>query len=459
LEQAKKLDFSGRRVAVAGLGISGYWTARWLSGQGASVTLSDIRPRRELDADLCRSLEKEGVRLETGGHRISSFVEAHAVVVSPGVPLDAEPLRRARHRGVAVMGELELASRLIDTPIVAVTGTNGKSTVTALLGMILERAGREVFVGGNIGTPLMAYAAGKRRTDFVVVEVSSFQLDTIETFSPLLAVLLNISPDHLERYADYEAYVESKLRICMNQGAGQSLVINDDDERLSLEPLPDRVSVLRCGLEARDGRQAYLRSGSLVAGLEGEKSHTFSLDSFALPGRHNLQNLLCTVLAAMALRVEPPVIQASIDGFKGLPHRLERLGDVGGVAFYNDSKATNVESAVEALRSMECPVVLIAGGRHKGSDYAPLVKAAEGRVRCGVFLGEAAERLAGAFEGLMPYTVADSLEEAVSVAFSKSEQGDVVLLAPACSSFDMFRDFVHRGEVFRHSVERLADDR
>jgi len=450
-----RLNFSGKKALVVGLGVSGLWTARWLINQGAHVTVSEIRPESDLDRGLCREVRELGASLETGGHKQETFLDTQTIIVSPGVPHDMEILRIAGDRGITVTGELELASRVIETPLIAVTGTNGKTTVTTFLGNMLEKAGLRTFVGGNIGTPLMAYAAGKRHADYAVVEVSSFQLDTAETFCPYISMVLNITPDHLDRYVDYESYVHSKLRIFRNQGPGQYVILNDDDNTLCSVNPGGRVNVLRYGRKRGPGRSAVIQGKKIRAHIEGAEELCFKLESFSPPGEHNQENLLGCVLAGLAMGIEPLVIQETIDEFKGLPNRLEHVGDLEGVSFYNDSKATNVDAAVRAVNSFDRTLVLIAGGRHKGGDYAPLVRAAHGRVKQAVFLGEARGLLAASFEGTLPFFEAEDMEEAVSVAFSNAETGDVVLLAPACSSFDMFKDYVDRGRAFREAMEGL----
>jgi UDP-N-acetylmuramoylalanine--D-glutamate ligase len=444
------------RVLVVGLGVSGLWTARFLAAEGAQVTVTEMRPKQQLESNVLGELRDMGVSLETGGHKEETFLDRDLIIVSPGVPQDIRPLEAAIKRGVPVIGELEFASRLIQTPMIAITGTNGKSTVTAFVGQMLKNAGLECFVGGNIGTPLMAYAASGQRADYVVVEVSSFQLDTIETFCPFISVILNISPDHMDRYSNYEAYVRSKLGIFKNQGAGSYLILNDDDKRLSsLRPL-SQVSILRYGIKKEKGRHAFLEDGKVQIRLNHMEGESFSLEFFGLVGGHNLENLLGSVLAGLTLGLDPAVIQKTIDGFKGLPNRLERVGELNGVAFYNDSKATNVDAAVKAIESFDQSLVLIAGGRDKGTGYGPLVRASKGRVKAGVFLGEAKGLLAKSFAGIIPYSMVEDMEEAVTRAFSMAQRGDVVLLAPACSSFDMFSDYSHRGMVFRSTVEKLV---
>jgi UDP-N-acetylmuramoylalanine--D-glutamate ligase len=452
------MELIKKRILVVGLGRSGLSAARWLSREGAEVTLSDIKMEADLNDELLNEALELGIKLETGGHRKETFLESDMIILSPGVPHYMDPLKAAAERGIPVMGEMELAARLIRVPIVAVTGTNGKSTTTALVGCMLKRAGLKTFVGGNIGIPLMDYMVDDWEADYVVVEVSSFQLDTMKSLCPVVSLLLNISPDHLDRYADYEAYVQSKLKILQNQGHGQYAILNDDDERLSQFTPSGEVSVLRYGIEKKHNRQAFLHDEKIVASLSEVGPHYFDIGEFGLPGRHNLENLMGVVLVGLALDIEPDFIQETIDHFKGLPNRIERVRTFKGVDYYNDSKATNVDAATRSIISFDKPVILIAGGRHKGGDYEPLVKAAKNRVKKVILMGEAKNLLSKSFKGVIPFTLAEDMEDAVNQAFSSAESNDVVLLAPACSSFDMFSDYAHRGRVFRDAVERIQND-
>ncbi|MEW6669134.1 MAG: UDP-N-acetylmuramoyl-L-alanine--D-glutamate ligase [Thermodesulfobacteriota bacterium] len=449
------MDLSQKRITVLGLGKSGLAAARWLDGEGARVTASEIRRREELDPEFLQAISGLGIQLETGGHREETLLGSDMIVISPGVPADLPVLKKAAAKGIPILGEMELASRLIRVPVVAVTGTNGKSTVTEFLGSVIRAAGFRVFVGGNLGTPFMECVAQARSLDYAVVEVSSFQLDTAETFCPQVAVLLNITPDHLDRYPGYGAYEESKLRIFQNQGRGQFAVLNDEDPRLAAFHPKGGATVLRYGIERREHRQAWMEGKRLIAAVPGKDLVRLDLHRFRLQGRHNLENLMAVVLAGLALGIDRSVLQNGIDRFPGLPHRIEWVGDVRGIAFYDDSKATNVDAALRSVLSFDRPVILIAGGRHKGADYAPLVEAAQGRLRKAVFLGEARSLLAASFEGRIPFTLAEDMRDAVAQAFAAARKGDAVLLAPACSSFDMFIDYAHRGRVFREAVEGL----
>lgn len=453
------MELVHKKVLVVGLGRSGLSAARWLSREGAEVTICDIKTEAEIDRELVKESLKLKIKMETGAHREETFLDSDMIILSPGVPLDIGPLKAAREAGIRVMGEMQLAVQLVSVPLVAVTGTNGKSTATTLIGSMLQGAGRRVFVGGNIGTPLMDYALGDQEAEYAVVEVSSFQLDILENFSPLVSLLLNISPDHLDRYLDYEAYAQSKLKIFQNQGFGQYAILNDDDGRLSRCEPPGDVSVLRYGREKKRGRHAFIEGEKMFVSMPGKEVHYFDLERFGLPGIHNLENLMGVVLAGLALDIEPRVIQDTMNNCKGLSHRLERVRSIRGIDFYNDSKATNVDAAARSVTSFERPLILIAGGRHKGGDYAPFVRAASGRVKKAIFLGEAKYLLAESFEGAIPFMLAEDMEDAVSQAFSSAEYNDVVLLAPACSSFDMFSDYTHRGRIFRELVERLDNGR
>ena len=452
------MNVEGQRILVVGMGRSGLSVARWLAKEGARVTVSEVKAEKELDKALVDDMRSRGIVVETGGHREESFLSADLIVPSPGVPLDMGPLQAAEQKGVPLLGEMALALQQVDAPIVAVTGTNGKSTVTAFLGAMLAAGGLRVFVGGNIGTPLSDFVAERQQADVVVLEVSSFQLDTMESFQPSIGLLLNISPDHLDRYSSYEAYVQSKLRIFKDQGPGHVAILNDDDVLLSDFMPSGKALVLRYGEEKGKNRQAFVEGQRIIAALPGGAAHAFSLEKCALPGKHNRENLMGAVLTGLALKVEAPIIQQTMDRFQGLPHRLELVARIRDVDFYNDSKATNVEAAARSVGSFDRPVVLIAGGRHKGSDYAPLVQVAKGRVRKAVLLGESKHLLAQAFEKVIAFSLADTMAEAVAQAFTAARPQDVVLLAPACSSFDMFTDYAERGVAFREAVKGLGHE-
>ena len=449
-------EVSDRNVLVVGLGISGFWSALCLAGKGARVTVSEERGRESIEPHILSTLEDSGVLVESGGHRTESFLHADLIVVSPGVPHDAPIMQSAAGKGIPVIGEMELAARFIDIPIIAVTGTNGKSSVTTWVGQMLANAGKKVFVGGNLGTPLAAYVARNEKADYIVAEVSSFQLDTMASFCPEVSILLNISPDHLDRYRGYEEYIRSKLRVFENQRSGHYAIVNDTDPVLHAAGAPFPVTMLRYGLRKMKGRQAFFDQGGIRVHLDHSEPRLFSLEHFFLPGAHNIENLMAVVLAGEALQIGPEIIQKTINECKGLSHRLQLVGEKNGISFFNDSKATNIDAAVRAISSFDTPLILIAGGRHKGADYAPLVEAAKKNVKYAVFIGESKDLLATAFNGQIPYTIAEDMKAAVAMAFSEAVSGDSILLAPACASFDMYSSYAHRGETFNNAVGELV---
>jgi UDP-N-acetylmuramoylalanine--D-glutamate ligase len=452
------MEFSQKRILVAGVGKSGIAASLYLAGKGADVTITDIKAEGDFSRDSINRFREAGVKLELGGHRRESFLSSDLVVVSPGIPLDMDDIIAAKNNGVPVIGEMELAARLFETPIIAVTGTNGKTTSVTLLGEMIKQAGLKVFVGGNIGTPAMEYAMGDKADDYVLLEVSSFQLDTVESFCPKIALLLNITPDHLERYRDFDGYAESKLRIFENQGEGAYGIVNDDDDILRRFNISEGPTLLRYGMNKNgERRNAYMEGRKLIVNLPGRLPVFFDTESFLLPGRHNVENLMGVVLCALVAGIDRAVIQGCISTFKGLSHRIEFVADINGIGFYDDSKATNVDAAVRSVNSFERKIILIAGGRHKGGDYMPLVDASRGKVKKAVLMGEAREIMAKAFDGIIPWVFAEDMKDAVSKALGSAEKDEIVLLAPACSSFDMFRDYSHRGEAFKVEAERLID--
>ena len=451
------MGFDNKKVVVIGFGKSGRSAAQWLSKKGASVTISERKSLDDLPREQVLAMRELGVEFENGEHRLETFVKADLIVTSPGVPLDIDPLEAARVKGIPIKGEMQLAVDYLDIPIIAVTGTNGKSTVTCLIGDMIFGAGHKAFVGGNIGTPLTDYLLGRDSADYAVLEVSSFQLDIMESFSPDIAILLNISPDHLDRYKSYDDYIRSKLKMVAHQRKNQFAILNNDDNLLrKTEPSGDG-KVLRYGLESANDLEAFVDGEMLFTQIPGQEPQSFNLNNSSLPGIHNRENLMAGVLAGIILDLDQDSIQRTIDEFKGLPHRLEWLRKINNIDFYNDSKATNIDAALRAVKSFDRPIVLIAGGRHKGADYLPLTEGARGRVKHAVLLGEARELLEQAFRSVCPCTLVEDMTQAVELASSLAQPGDVVLLSPACSSFDMFQDYVQRGEVFRTIVKGLSN--
>ena len=454
--QAYRDWLRGRRVSVVGLGRSGVAAVRLLVACGARVVATDEKPLPSLGVEA-RALETLGVRILAGGHPAEAFRGADLVVVSPGVPLDTPVLAQLR-AVTPVIGELELAWRAMDADTIAITGTNGKTTTTALLGALLRQQARAVLIGGNIGTPLAAHALTFPADGIVVAEASSFQLETIEAFRPRVAVVLNVTPDHLDRHKTFAAYLRAKARIFENQTAADCAVLNWDDEVTRGLAQRTVAHVLWFSRLTALDHGAFVRDGWIVAKLNGHAEEICPLAEIALRGAHNVENVLAATAGALWTGMAPDAIRRGIGVFRGVPHRIEFVRDIGGVAFFNDSKGTNVASTIRALESFGEPIVLIAGGKGKGQDFGPLAQVARGRVGHAVLIGEDGEKVGQALQAAgVPVTPAASFEAAIRTARGLAGPGHVVLLSPACASFDMFDSFEHRGDVFRALVLALPE--
>ena len=443
------------RVTVVGLGKSGLSVARFCRLRGARVTVTDMAAREQFTAQA-QELEDLGVRLEFGGHRPETIGQADLVVLSPGVPHAMAPLNAARDHGVPVVGEIELAARYVDQPIIAVTGTNGKTTTTELLGEMLRRSGYSVFVGGNIGTPLIDYVAQERKQDRLVIEISSFQLDTIERFRPQIGLLLNVSPDHLDRYPDFAAYSASKRRLFANQSVEDIAVLNADDAccRKAARSVPGQVFTF--STHAAADVHARIADDQIDFQLAGGLRHTIDLARWQPVGRHNRENAAAAGLAALCAGATPPGLQTAINNFQGLAHRLHLVRTLHGIRYYDDSKATNVDAVCRALEGLEAPLVLIMGGRDKGGSYQALETHVADKVRTLVVMGEAAANIAAALGHLVLTLRATDMTTAVRLAADQALSGDVVLLSPACASFDMYQSYHQRGDDFCRNVRQLT---
>ena len=456
---AQEKHWRGRRVLVVGLGRSGISSARLLSRCGAKVTVTDQKSEAQLGAVLATL--PGNVTWELGGHRPTSFVAADTIVVSPGVPPLPE-IAAARAAGIPVIGELELGARFVDAPVLAITGTNGKSTTTTLAGAILQGTGRPTFVGGNLGVPLVeaAFTPAAGRGGAVVVEVSSFQLETIVEFRAKVGILLNITPDHLDRYDHMDSYAAAKGRVFDNQTAADFAVINIDDPRVATIGRTLHSVVLPFSTSRALGEGGWVEAGpgtgQLCLQLPGGPVERYPANSPGLYGRHNQENALAAALAARLLGASPAVVTAALQDFVPLPHRMTLVGRRGEVSYFDDSKGTNVGAVVAALTGFPQPVVLIAGGRDKGGSYEPLRIALKAVGRAAVVIGEAAERIAAGLDGVVPVVHAATMEDAVAAAARLALPGDAVVLSPGCSSFDMFKNYEHRGEVFRAAVLKIC---
>jgi UDP-N-acetylmuramoylalanine--D-glutamate ligase len=454
------MELKNKRVLVVGLGKSGISAAMFLRGLGARVTVSDTRSAVAL-AEQIPALLDAGIMVESGGHGLLTFRRQDLIVVSPGVPLDTPEVKQVIGYGLPVIGELELASRYLKGGIIAVTGSNGKTTTTTLIGKIFTDAGVPTQVGGNIGLPVIELIAESMDETVNVLEVSSFQLETTEQFHPRIAIILNITPDHLDRHGSFERYVAAKEKIFANQTSADALVLNADDLATQMCAGKTKANVywfsgtkvVRQGAFVRDGVVCWIEK-------EGGKAEPIlPVAEIALKGAHNVENVLAAVCAARLSTIPAETIRTSVASFKAVEHRLEYVRTAKGVEFYNDSKATNVDAAIKAVASFAGCVHLILGGKDKDSDYAQMAeiggKPIGERVKRVYTIGSAAEKIERQLAGVAKIEAAGTLESAVAKAAQAAVAGDVVLLAPACSSFDQFDNYEHRGRVFRQLVMGL----
>jgi UDP-N-acetylmuramoylalanine--D-glutamate ligase len=446
------MELRGKKVLVVGLARTGLAAARFCFAQGARVTVNDARDASSL-APVLAGLPPEIAR-NLGGHPPALFSSQDLIVLSPGVPPSIDALVFARNAGVEIVSEIELAARHITVPVIAVTGTNGKTTTTTMIGDVLSRAGHRVFVGGNIGDPLVGAVTSSTRFDIVVAEVSSFQLEATSTFAPKVGVHLNLTPDHLDRYASMEAYALAKERLFAFQRADQHALVNADDPYASRAARASRATTWPFSSMTRVDRGAYLESEYIVLRVDAREER-FDARARRVLGRHNLSNLMVMALCARLCGVARDAIEGSIVEVTAPPHRLELVRERGAVRYFNDSKATNVDSVLRSLESITAPIHLIAGGRHKGASYAPLRALVTERVRAIYLVGEAAPLLRADLGDVAPCHTCGDLATAVARASKDAVPGDVVLLSPACASYDQFRDFEERGERFRTLVEAL----
>ena len=450
------MELAGKNILVVGLGITGVAVARFLKNRGAMVTVTDQASEEALRSYL-PSIRNLSIRTELGQHQLSTFESADLIVLSPGVPHLIPPIKKAKGQGIPVWGEIELASRFIPEPIVAITGTNGKTTTTALLGEMLEQSGFKVFIGGNIGNPLIDYVHQEEKADIVVVEIRSFQLDTIDTFRPGVGVLLNISEDHLDRYADLNAYAEAKGRLFANQQTGDIAVLNGADRLVRL--LSKKISSKKLFFNARSDQEegATIASQKIVLNLTDRfpKPEAVDLAGIKITGKHNMENASAACLAALVCGGTLKGIQTALNHFNGFAHRLEYVATIKGARYYNDSKATNVDAVIRALEAFANPIILIMGGRDKGGRFQKLRDRISRHTKKLIVLGEAKDIIQSALGGITPTSAASTMEDAVLQAYQAAVPGDVVLLSPACSSFDMYSSYKQRGENFYQAVEKL----
>jgi UDP-N-acetylmuramoylalanine--D-glutamate ligase len=448
------MELKDKRVLVVGLGKSGVASALFLKAQGARVTVSDAKSPKDL-SDQIPVLLDQGITVETGGHGERTFREQDLIVVSPGVPVDAPLLVQARALGESVIGEIELAAQFLPGTIVAITGSNGKTTTTTLAGEILTASGFSALVGGNIGTPAISFADRATRDTVIVLEVSSFQLETIDKFRPRVAVVLNVTPDHLDRHRTVDAYVDAKARIFENQRGDDFAVLNADDSTCVAMAARTRAQVFWFSRQKEVERGAWVRDGNILFREKAQQREIMQVSEIPLKGAHNVENVLAAVCAGSLMGCAPEKIRKAVTSFRAVEHRLEYVATIRGVDYYNDSKATNVDATIKAIESFSANVHVILGGKDKGSDYSVLNDLLRQRVKRVYTIGAAAGKIESQIKGV-EVVHAETLENALRKADAAAEAGDVVLLAPACSSFDQFKSYEHRGQVFKEIVRGLG---
>ena len=449
------MELNNKRVLVVGLGKSGVASALFLRSRGAQVTVSDSKPQEQLSEEIPILLD-HGIIIETGGHGERTFHGQDLIVVSPGIPADSPPLVQARALGEPVIGEIELAAQFLPKSIVAITGSNGKTTTTTLTGEIITAGGYPTRVGGNIGTPAISLVATARPDSVVVLEVSSFQLETIQTFRPRVAVVLNVTPDHLDRHRTFETYVDAKARIFENQQADDFAVLNADDPVCVGLAGRTRAQVFWFSRKKEVQQGASLRDGRILFRDSSGQQEIMVASEIPLKGAHNLENTLAAICAGALMKCAPERIREAVRNFKAVEHRLEYVATIRGVEYYNDSKATNVDATIKALESFPANIHLILGGKDKGSDYTVLNDLLRQRVKRVYTIGAAADKIESQVREAAEIVHAESLDSAVQRASASAQPGDIVLLAPACASFDQFRNYEHRGKVFKELVQRLS---
>jgi UDP-N-acetylmuramoylalanine--D-glutamate ligase len=455
------LEVAGKKVLVVGAARSGIACAKFLVARGATVALNDTQPLEKWSTDAL-ALKSEGVGCLAGEAPGWLLDQLDLVVISPGVPTKAIPLRYAERAGAEVIGEVELASRYLSGRIVAITGSNGKTTTTSLIGELLKDAGLPTQVGGNIGTPLISMVKSSRDDGWTVVEMSSFQLETIKEFHPAVALVLNVTPNHMDRYESFTDYAAAKHRIFMNQGPGDVAILNADDQIVSGWAGGLRAHVAHFSVKQQLKEGLFLRGREIVSRTATRERVLLTSDELKLRGMHNVENVLAALAAGLACGAAPESMRQTIRRFEPVEHRLEFVTEVEGVKFYNDSKATSVDATLKALEAFagddeDGPgkIVLILGGRGKKAPYGPLASLVREKVRKLILIGEDAETIANELGHIVPNERTSNMKDAVTLSFQAAQPGDIVLLAPACASFDMFRSFEHRGKVFKDEVSSL----
>lgn len=457
--------FKGKKVLVVGFGLSGVAVTKYMVKQGARVTVTDMKQKSELmdSVNACNGLK---IEFELGKHNNKTFHTSELIVVSPGVPLNIKPIEEAREMNVPITSEIEIAAGAFKEPLVAITGTNGKTTVTTLIGEMFKAENKPAYIGGNIGKPLLNYHVDNEKADVIVAELSSFQLELTEKLIPAVAIFTNLEEDHLDRYADMGAYIAAKKKLLKACDRNSYVILNHDDP--TIQKFADETQgkviwftkkdpMLIGGTFAEQFVGAYYKvdTKQIIAKISG-KEEVYELNGFRLFGEHNKENLMAAILAARVQGVSPKAIQSVISNFRGVPHRLEFVRKKDGVFFFNDSKGTNVMSVKRSLQAfINNPIILIAGGKDKNQDFGPLVDLVRSKCKIIILLGEAKEKINRSIGDFAETYLVGTFEEAILLAYQKSRSGDIILLSPGCSSFDMFRNFEERGDYFKKLVAQL----
>jgi UDP-N-acetylmuramoylalanine--D-glutamate ligase len=440
-----------KTVVVAGFGVTGQAVVEFLKRLNCRIIVSEMKPEFHF-GDL--PAQFPGVHFEFGAHKTETFLKADVIILSPGIPDSIPPLQEARRRNIPILSEIELAFHYIRGTLIGITGTNGKSTTTELTGLMMREGGKRCYIAGNIGTPLIRFCPESRPEDFYVIEISSFQLETIQEFRPHIAALINLAEDHLDRYPSVEPYYQAKMRIFENQKESDFAVLNYDDPYIREQARNIRANIFWFSRHGIPPSGLYAHEG-LIRSISGASIVNYALGR--LKGIHNLENTLCAASIGMLCGVLPKAMQKAIEKYQALPHRMELIAEKWGVRFYDDSKATNVDAVVKSLQSFDGNVILIMGGKDKGCNYLVLRDLIRDKVKLLLLIGEAKERIAKELAGVVSTEFETTLEAAVKHAFRDANSGDTVLLSPACSSFDMFKDYKERGEVFSAAVAGLKE--
>ena len=449
------MEVANKNVLVVGLGKSGVASALFLKSRGAHVTVSDTKPREQFSNELSLLLDY-GIAIETGGHGERTFRGQDLIVVSPGVPFDAPLLQQARAVGEMVIGEIELAAQFFPGRMIAITGSNGKTTTTALTGEVIAAAGFHTLVGGNIGTPAISLVENSTPETVAVLEVSSFQLETIQTYRPHIAVVLNVTPDHLDRHRTFVAYTSAKARIFENQQQDDFAVLNADDPTCVSLAAAAKAKLSWFSRKKEVEQGAFVRDAHIFFRDGNDEKEIMPIAEISLKGSHNVENVLAAASVGMLMRCDPDQIRKTIREFKAVEHRLEYVATIRGVEYYNDSKATNVDATIKAIESFPANIHLILGGKDKGSDYSVLNDLLRQRVKAVYTIGAAAAKIESQIKTATEIVHAETLDAAVKRAAKVAHPGDIVLLAPACASFDQFQNYEHRGKTFKEIVKTLA---